>query len=116
MKVKKIVCNIGTDNPEAGRVFYQDFLGLDGLMDMGWIQTYGAADTMPIQISMMTQGGSGTAVPDMSITVDDVDAAFKRAQEFGFKIEYGPVNEPWGVRRFYVRDPFGRLINILAHG
>lgn len=33
----------------------------------------------------------------------------------GFQIEYGPVNEPWGVRRFYVRDPFGKLVNILAH-
>ena len=31
-------------------------------------------------------------------------------------IEYGPADEPWGVRRFYVRDPFGRLINILMHG
>jgi hypothetical protein len=30
-------------------------------------------------------------------------------------IEYGPAGEPWGVRRFYVRDPFGRLINILMH-
>ena len=32
-----------------------------------------------------------------------------------FPIEYGPAREPWGVRRFYVRDPFGRLVNILAH-
>ena len=30
-------------------------------------------------------------------------------------IEYGPADEPWGVRRFYVRDPFGRLVNILMH-
>lgn len=28
---------------------------------------------------------------------------------------YGPVNEPWGVRRFFVRDPFGKLGNVLAH-
>ena len=34
----------------------------------------------------------------------------------GLEIEYGPITEPWGVRRFYVRDPFGRLINILEHG
>jgi hypothetical protein len=27
----------------------------------------------------------------------------------------GPATEPWGVRRFYVRDPFGKLINILQH-
>ena len=32
-----------------------------------------------------------------------------------FGIEYGPVTEPWGVTRFYVRDPFGRLINVLEH-
>ena len=30
-------------------------------------------------------------------------------------IEYGPVVEPWGVRRFFVRDPFGKLVNILTH-
>ena len=33
-----------------------------------------------------------------------------------FLLFLGPVNEPWGVRRFYVRDPFGRLLNILTHG
>lgn len=25
------------------------------------------------------------------------------------------ADEPWGVRRFFVRDPFGRLLNILEH-
>jgi len=24
--------------------------------------------------------------------------------------------EAWGVTRFFVRDPFGRLVNILQHG
>jgi catechol 2,3-dioxygenase-like lactoylglutathione lyase family enzyme len=56
-----------------------------------------------------------TPTPDLSIEVDDVDAAFERMKRAGFPIEYGPVDEPWGVRRFYVRDPFGKLINILAH-
>ena len=31
-------------------------------------------------------------------------------QAAGLKIEYGPVTEPWGVTRFYVRDPFERLV------
>ena len=26
---------------------------------------------------------------------------------------YGITDEPWGVRRFFVCDPFGRLVNIL---
>ncbi|MGO8658503.1 glyoxalase, partial [Rhizobium ruizarguesonis] len=29
--------------------------------------------------------------------------------------EYVPADEPWGVRRFYVRDPFGKVVNILVH-
>jgi hypothetical protein len=35
--------------------------------------------------------------------------------EANVPIEYGPAEEPWGVRRFFVRDPFGKLINILEH-
>jgi hypothetical protein len=33
----------------------------------------------------------------------------------GFNIEYRPVTEPCGVIRFCVRDPFGRLVNVLEH-
>ena len=33
----------------------------------------------------------------------------------GIEVEYGPADEPWGVRRFFVRDPFGKLLNILQH-
>jgi catechol 2,3-dioxygenase-like lactoylglutathione lyase family enzyme len=54
-------------------------------------------------------------VPVLSIEVDDINAVLERMKNAGFPIEYGPVDEPWGVRRFYVRDPFGKLINILAH-
>lgn len=54
-------------------------------------------------------------MPDVSIEVDDLDAAFEAMSASGFPIEYGPADEPWGVRRFYVRDPFGKLVNILVH-
>jgi catechol 2,3-dioxygenase-like lactoylglutathione lyase family enzyme len=96
-------------------LFYQDVLGLDLLMDQGWIQTFGSGTAMSVQVSVASEGGSGTPVPDLSIEVDDVDAAFERMKAAGFPIEYGPANEPWGVRRFYVRDPFGKLVNVLAH-
>jgi catechol 2,3-dioxygenase-like lactoylglutathione lyase family enzyme len=115
MKVKRIVANIDTRDITAAKCFYQDVLGLDLLMDHGWIGTYGSCEEMSIQISFASQGGSDTPTPDLSIEVDNVDAAFERMKRAGFPIEYGPVNEPWGVRRFYVRDPFGKLINILAH-
>ena len=115
MKVKRIVANIGTQDVARARSFYQDVLGLDLLMDQGWIQTFGSGTAMSVQVSVASEGGSGTPVPDLSIEVDDVEAALERMKAAGFAIEYGPANEPWGVRRFYVRDPFGKLVNVLAH-
>ncbi|WP_314588205.1 VOC family protein [Paenibacillus terrigena] len=115
MKVNRIVTNIATPDIALAKSFYQDILGLELLMDHGWIATYGSQEKMGIQISFASEGGSGTQVPDLSIEVDDIDEAYERMKSSGFQIEYGPVDEPWGVRRFYVRDPFGKLINILAH-
>ncbi|MVA96466.1 glyoxalase [Nitratireductor sp. CAU 1489] len=115
MKVKRIVANIATPDAAAAGRFYGDALGLDLLMDHGWIATYGSPQEARVQVSFASEGGSGTPVPDLSIEVDDVEAALERLTAAGFKPEYGPVDEPWGVRRFYVRDPFGRLVNILAH-
>lgn len=115
MKVLRIVPNIETGNIKASKIFYGDILGLDVLMDLSWILTYGSDCKMDIQISFAIEGGSGTATPDLSIEVDDLDTAFTRMRNANFKIEYGPVDEPWGVRRFYVRDPFNKLVNILSH-
>ncbi|MFA6060238.1 MAG: VOC family protein [Taibaiella sp.] len=115
MVVKRIVTNIETKDIGKAKIFYQDILGLEILMDHGWITTYGSSQQMNLQISFASQGGSGTPVPDQSIEVDDVDAALAAMRAANFKIEYGPADEPWGVRRFYVRDPFGKLINVLAH-
>lgn len=115
MTVRRIVTNIAVEDVAAARRFYHEVLGLDVLMDIGWIATYGSNKTMDVQISFMTEGGSGTPVPDISIEVDDVDAVLAAMKKAGFAIEYGPTDEPWGVRRFYVRDPFGKLVNVLQH-
>jgi len=115
MKVKRIVANIETKDVAAAKRFYQDILGLDRLMDHGWLVTYGSSDKMAVQVGIASQGGSGTPVPDLSIEVDDLDEALARFKKASIPIEYGPANEPWNVRRFYVRDPFGKLVNILVH-
>ena len=115
MKVKRIVANIATSDIAAAERFYRGILGLEAIMDLGWIATYGSSERMRVQISFAAEGGSGTPVPDLSIEVDDLDAALDRVRKAGIRLEYGPADEPWGVRRFYVRDPFGRLVNILVH-
>ena len=116
MTVRRIVPNIAADHVALAASFYRDVLDLDLLMDQGWIQTFGVnVSSAGPQVSVACEGGSGTAVPDLSVEVDNLEEVHRRCVEHGFAIEYGPVDEPWGVRRFYVRDPFGRLVNVLAH-
>jgi len=115
MKVKRIVANVKAKNLDDAKRFYQQVLGLEEFMNLGWIATYGSKTRSTVQISFMKEGGLGTAVPDISIEVDNVDEAYKRMKDGEFKIEYKITDEPWGVRRFFVRDSFGKLVNILSH-
>ncbi len=115
MQVKRIVANISAQEPARAERFYHDVLGLDLVMDHGWIRTYASRTERVVQVSIADQGGSGTPVPDLSIEVDDLEEALRRVRDAGVAVEYGPVSEPWGVRRFYVKDPFGKLVNILQH-
>ncbi|MEP1695167.1 MAG: VOC family protein [Paracoccaceae bacterium] len=115
MVVKRIVSNIAVSSVEDVRRFYSEVFDLDVVMDHGWIATLASGEVAPVQLSVATQGGSGTAVPDMSIEVDDVDEVYQRVKRSGHKIEYELTNESWSVRRFYIHDPAGKLLNILSH-
>lgn len=116
MTVKRIVANIAAEDVGAMAAFYRAIVGVEVAMDLGWIVTLAATgQAMTPQLSIMTQGGSDTPVPDLSIEVDDVDAALARARAAGHRPTYGPADEPWGVRRFYLVDPAGRLVNIVQH-
>lgn len=115
MTVKRIVSNIAADSVEELRKFYAELFDLEVVMDHGWIVTLASGEAALTQISIASEGGSGTAVPDLSIEVDDVDAVYRRAKDLGHRIEYDLTDEPWGVRRFYLLDPTGKLVNILSH-
>ncbi|PQO29202.1 glyoxalase [Blastopirellula marina] len=115
MQVKRIVANTHTPDPAKAQAFYGDLLGLELLMDMGFIQTYGSTQQMTVQISFAQEGGGGTPVPHLSIEVDDFEAAVAKFEEAQIPFEYGPITEPWGVRRFFVFDPFRNLVNIMQH-
>ncbi len=115
MQVKRIIANLRTEEPALADRFYRDILGLELAMDHGWIRTYASSTAMTVQVSVAQEGGSGTDVPDLSVEVDDLEEALRRVRHADIALEYGPADEPWGVRRFYVRDPFGRLVNILQH-
>ncbi len=70
MAVKRIVANIAAAEVAVAKAFYGDILGMDVVMDHGWIVTFAAAASASPQISIANEGGSGTPVPDLSIEVD----------------------------------------------
>ena len=115
MNVRRIVSNLPCDDAPALASFYRRVFGLDLKMDQGFIVTVGSDDTAPVQLNLASEGGSGTPVPALSIEVDDLDAALGNARAADAEITYGPTSEPWGVRRFYLRDPAGTLVNVLCH-
>ena len=114
MAVKRIIAIMEAPDPAARAAFYERLLDMEPYGDMGWIRIMSGAGEQAPLVSFASEGGSGAPTPAFAIEVDDLDATLARAGEMGLTPEYGPVSEPWGVRRFYVRDPAGVLINILA--
>jgi len=115
MSVKRIVANLRVNSASDAGAFYEDIFGLELLMDLDWIRTYGNSTAMPVQVSIAEQGGSDTPVPELSIEVDNFDEILRRLEASNIPIEYGPHTEPWGVTRLFIRDPCGNLLNVLTH-
>jgi uncharacterized glyoxalase superfamily protein PhnB len=98
--------------------FYIDFLGMELAMDMGWILTFVSKENTTAQISIFRNNkdkpldNSGVF---LSIEVADIDTWYEQAKAKNIEIMYPITNEDWGVRRFFVRDPNGVTINLLAH-
>lgn len=113
MAVKRIVANLPAEDPQALRSFYEALFDLQVVMDHGWILTFASPEGTKPQLSVASQGGSGTIVPRISIEVDNVDKIYHLVKAAGHEIVYQITDEPWGVRRFYVRDPSGAIINVL---
>lgn len=100
---------------EDTKAFYTGVLGLQVVMDHGWIVTLADPQRPEVQLSIMTHDATAPVVPIASIQVDDVDASYQAARATRAEIVHELTEEPWGVRRFFVRDPDGHVINVLAH-
>jgi len=115
MPVRRVVPDLHADDPSASIDFYTGVLGLEVVMDHGWIVTFASPANPAAQISVMGKDASAPVQPDLSVEVDDVDAAYAAARAAGHEIVHPLTDEPWGVRRFFVRDPNGTVLNVLAH-
>jgi catechol 2,3-dioxygenase-like lactoylglutathione lyase family enzyme len=114
MGVKRIKPNIRSDRFEESRAFYTHVMGLEEGDGLDWILFFGT-DQREVQLSVMKLDVRAHVHPDVSIEVDGVDAFYERAVAAGAEIVYPLTDEDWGLRRFFVRDPNGAVINVTQH-
>jgi catechol 2,3-dioxygenase-like lactoylglutathione lyase family enzyme len=97
---------------EATRGFYTRMLGLEeGTLR----RRLHRLRLRPGAGPLCAAGRRAGAAQDGRASLGAVDAAHAEAVRAGHEVIYGPVDEPWGVRRFFVRDPQGVVISVLAH-
>jgi predicted enzyme related to lactoylglutathione lyase len=117
MTIRRVVPNIQVESEErleTSRDFY-GLLGFEEVMNMGWVTTLASPSNPTAQIGFLTEERTAPVVPDLSVEVEDVDAVYARVVASGAEIVREPRDEEWGVRRFFARDPNGRVVNVLTH-
>lgn len=116
MVIKRIIPYAGGDDLAASREFYVGVLGLEvGMEDpvLGMV-----SPTNPTAQIIIPPRGMEEPRPHFGIDVGDpaaVDAAHAEVVRRGMRVVYPLTDEPWGVRRFFVEDPSGTVVNVLAH-
>jgi catechol 2,3-dioxygenase-like lactoylglutathione lyase family enzyme len=114
MAVRRVVPNIRSEALPESAAFY-GLLGFEEVMNLGWITTLASPSEPAAQVSFLTADRTAPVVADLSVEVDDVDAVYRVVRDSGARIVRPLQDEEWGVRRFLVRDPNGRVVNVLGH-
>lgn len=115
MHIHRVMPIVHAEDLAATRDHYVQLLGFEVVMDMDWIVTLAAPGDPKRQISIMSEDATAPVSPDISIEVDDVDAAYTAARDQNRVIVHPLTDEPWGVRRFFCLDPSGTVLNVLTH-
>lgn len=123
LSIRRVVPTITTTAMNRSREFYEEFLGLQMAMDMGWIVTFVSPDNPTAQLSLVQRNDAETGVEtaaaaqlvSLSIEVGNVDQLHREAAERGYAVVHPLTDEPWGVRRFHVLDPNGIVVNVMCH-
>ena len=100
------------DLAEARR-FYVDLLGLEVLVEGGDYLRVGGGGGFHIG---MEHGAVRTfdGGPEINVQVADVDAEYARLTAAGVPFDGPPVDQEWGARHAWLRDPDGRRLSIFT--
>ena len=119
MTIRRVIPNVLAADLAASREFYAGFLGFDVAMDEAGFTMFASPSNRTAQITLADKHNPGQdrgiSEARISVEVSDVDALHAAAIERGLDIVYPLTDEPWGIRRFFVKDPDGTVINVAMH-
>ena len=119
-------------DPEASLAFYRDTLGFEVRNDVGyggrrWI-TVGPVDQPGTSIVLHPPGADPGITDDerrtiaemmakgtyasINLATKDLDGTFEKVQATDAEVVQEPIDQPYGIRDFAVRDPAGNMVRI----
>ena len=112
---KRIIANLRVADLDAAKEFYTEYLGLcDEEFNLGWVARFSSPDRRA-SVQLLTRDAAAAEDPVISIHTNDVEGAYQQAQLRGYEIVHPLTTESWGVHRFLVRAPDGKVINVVSH-
>ena len=114
--ITRVVAYADGDDLAASRDFYVEVLGLQVAMENPVLGLTSPTD--PTAQVLIPPRGMENPPPRLGVDVgapEAVDAAHAEAVRRGLRVVYPLTTERWGVRRFFVEDPSGTVVNVLAH-
>jgi uncharacterized glyoxalase superfamily protein PhnB len=121
------------DDPEAAVAFYRDTLGFEVRNDveyqgLHWI-TVGPPGQPGTSIVLYPPDGDPGLTDEerrivaemmakgtyasINLATADLDGTFERLQASDAEVVQEPIDQPWGIRDFALRDPAGNMIRIM---
>ncbi len=115
-RVRRIVTNLPVAEPAADAPFWTGLFAMDTPMDQGWVVNHRTPEGH--QVQLVSRDASAPEDSAVSVEVTGVvmlEQVHAEAVAAGYEIVHPLTDEPWGVRRFFVRTPQGVVVNVLTH-
>lgn len=113
--VRRIVADLPLVDRAGSVDFYVNHLSLRLAMDLEWVMNFVSPTAANVQLILIGDDLTGAVRPVATIEVANLDEVHHRLVESGFRIVHPLTTETWGVRRFFVEDPNGNVINVMSH-
>jgi catechol 2,3-dioxygenase-like lactoylglutathione lyase family enzyme len=122
MQIEDLYALVTTDNLREARDFYVGHLNFTVAFEATWFVLLTAPGGRGLNVAFMSTGHpSAPPGPEpfdgrgvvLTLQVADAAAEYERLRARGVPFHHPLTDEPWGQRRFLLRDPAGVLLDVV---